>query len=144
MTKLPFIGFPYRYPYPRYYPYRNTISNKNENSKTSPDVYAAAYGYSKNSNTSNKTVIEKSEESINLKSNSENRQAKNHSRKSTPQLPFSLNMDGFSDLEQPIIEILGIKLYQDDLIILGLLFFLYKEEVKDESLFVSLILLLLS
>ena len=32
----------------------------------------------------------------------------------------------------------------DDLIILGLLFFLYKEEVHDEMLFLSLILLLLT
>lgn len=49
-----------------------------------------------------------------------------------------------SDLEEPILEILGIKLYLDDIIILGLLFFLYKEEVQDETLFITLILLLLS
>ena len=35
-------------------------------------------------------------------------------------------------------------LYLDDLIILGLLFFLYQEGVKDESLFFTLILLLLT
>ncbi|MFR0822423.1 MAG: hypothetical protein ACLU84_04280 [Clostridia bacterium] len=46
--------------------------------------------------------------------------------------------------EKPIFEILGIRLYSDDLILLALLFFLYKEEVKDPSLFISLILLLLS
>ena len=106
MLRFPLMGFPYRYPYYRYYPYQNTPFNTNDN----------------------------------IKNNSEDRQAKNFN---SP-LPFSFNMDGFSDLEQPIIEILGIKLYQDDLIILGLLFFLYKEEVKDESLFISLILLLLS
>lgn len=48
------------------------------------------------------------------------------------------------DKEEPIFEILGIQLYLDDLIILSLLFFLYKEEVKDELLFICLILLLLS
>lgn len=53
--------------------------------------------------------------------------------------------DPFSwDLEEPVIEILGISLYLDDLIILGLLFFLYKEGVKDEMLFFSLVFLLLS
>lgn len=49
-----------------------------------------------------------------------------------------------SNLEEPILEILGIKLYFDDILILGLLFFLYTEGVKDEILFISLILLLLS
>ena len=49
-----------------------------------------------------------------------------------------------TNLDEPILEILGIELYLDDLIILGLLFFLYKEEVHDEMLFLSLILLLLT
>lgn len=44
---------------------------------------------------------------------------------------------------EPILEIMGIKLFQDDILILGLLFFLYKEGVKDEMLFLSLIFLLL-
>lgn len=46
--------------------------------------------------------------------------------------------------EEPFLDILGIKLYLDDLIILCLLFFLYQEGVKDEILFIALILLLLS
>lgn len=54
------------------------------------------------------------------------------------QNPFSM------DSENAILEILGIQLYLDDIIILSLLFFLYKEGVKDEMLFLSLILLLLS
>ena len=48
------------------------------------------------------------------------------------------------DENEPVLEILGLKLYLDDLIILGLLFLLYKEEVQDEMLFLALILLLLS
>lgn len=54
------------------------------------------------------------------------------------QNPFSM------DSEEPILEILGISLYLDDIIILGLLFFLYQEQVKDDMLFLILILLLLS
>ena len=42
------------------------------------------------------------------------------------------------------LDLFGIKLYFDDVLILSLLFFLYKEEVKDESLFISLLLLLIS
>lgn len=41
-------------------------------------------------------------------------------------------------------EILGIKLYSDDILLLCLIFFLYKEGVQDEYLFVSLLMLLLS
>ena len=41
-------------------------------------------------------------------------------------------------------EILGLKLYLDDIIIISLLFFLYTENVQDQELFVCLILLLLS
>lgn len=54
------------------------------------------------------------------------------------QNPFDMDSD------EPIIEILGISLYLDDLIILGLLFFLYQEGVKDYMLFLALIMLLLS
>ena len=41
-------------------------------------------------------------------------------------------------------DLFGIKLYFDDVLILSLLFFLYKEEVKDEGLFLALVLLLFS
>ena len=48
------------------------------------------------------------------------------------------------NVSSPIFKILGIELYLDDIIILGLLFILYKEGVKDEMLFLALILLLLT
>ena len=41
-------------------------------------------------------------------------------------------------------DLFGIKLYFDDVLILSLLFFLYNEDVKDEGLFLALILLLIS
>lgn len=41
-------------------------------------------------------------------------------------------------------DLFGIKLYFDDVLIVSLLFFLYKEEVKDEGLFLALVLLLIS
>ena len=47
--------------------------------------------------------------------------------------------------EEPVwFDLFGIKLYFDDVLILSLLFFLYKEEVKDEGLFLALVLLLIS
>ena len=44
----------------------------------------------------------------------------------------------------PVFEILGIKLYNDDFLILILLLFLYEEDVHDQELFLALIMLLLS
>ncbi|MBR1802733.1 MAG: hypothetical protein IJ777_02015 [Clostridia bacterium] len=46
--------------------------------------------------------------------------------------------------EEPFFEIFGLKLYYDDMLLIGLIFFLYQEEVKDQYLFIALILLLLS
>ena len=52
---------------------------------------------------------------------------------------FFSNKDG-----EQFLEILGIKLYSDDILLLSLIFFLYKEGVQDEYLFIALIMLLLS
>lgn len=46
--------------------------------------------------------------------------------------------------DEPAFEIFGIKLYFDDILIIALIFFLYNEGVKDNFLFISLILILLS
>lgn len=43
-----------------------------------------------------------------------------------------------------VLDLFGLKLYFDDVLILSLIFFLYKEDVKDEGLFLSLVLLLIS
>jgi len=51
------------------------------------------------------------------------------------------NLDESSEY---FFEIFGIKLYFDDILILCLLFFLYTEGVKDQELFLCLILLLIS
>lgn len=46
--------------------------------------------------------------------------------------------------ENPIFEIFGIRLFFDDILIISLIFFLYNEGVRDNLLFISLILILLS
>lgn len=77
--------------------------------------------------------------------------------------PFAKNVDNYCDEtknsttissstitnssnhdEQAFISIFGINLYSDDILILCILFFLYSEGIKDEMLFICLILLLLS
>ncbi len=60
------------------------------------------------------------------------------------QVSNTTNSRSSSEQEQPIFEIFGIKLYLDDLIILGLLFFLYQQNSKDEMLYIILFLLLFS
>ena len=48
------------------------------------------------------------------------------------------------DASGTFFEIFGLKLYFDDIIIICILFFLYNEKVKDDELFICLILLLIS
>lgn len=54
-----------------------------------------------------------------------------------------LNCDKCSD-GVDYFEIFGLKLYFDDILLICIIFFLYNEGVKDQWLFITLILLLLS
>ena len=49
-----------------------------------------------------------------------------------------------SETSECFFEIFGIKLHFDDVLIICILFFLYKEEVHDQELFLCLVLLLIS
>ncbi len=49
-----------------------------------------------------------------------------------------------TDEDIPMFQLFGINLYFDDILLICLIFFLYQEGVKDESLFIALIMLLLS
>lgn len=46
--------------------------------------------------------------------------------------------------KEPFFELFGLELFFDDILLVCLIFFLYSEGVKDEMLFIALILLLLS
>ena len=52
--------------------------------------------------------------------------------------------DGTTSTYSPIFNILGIDIFFDDILILSILFFLYKEQVNDPYLFFTLILLLMN
>lgn len=104
MFKFPFYGYPYNYPYYRYYNMKNFEYPKHQNEEKNKNSIT-------NSNEISNTI---------------------NSRQSS------------STDEQPIFEILGIKLYLDDLIIMGLLYFLYQQSVNDEMLYIILFLLLFS
>lgn len=86
---------------------------------------------------------DKAPDDDNSDSSSQTNSQKNNSSRYYSFGPLRFHNPIFDDLENPIFEILGIQLYLDDIIILGLLFFLYQEGVQDEMLYIALILLLL-
>ena len=82
-------------------------------------------------NNSNKYNDTSSNNPGTLHTESDNLNQKNNSKK----------LDSGSDF---FFELFGLKLYFDDILLICLIFFLYQEGVKDDELFISLILLLLS
>ena len=125
---MPIFPF-YQYPYNmnRYY----ARNNYNKSNSREPHYFDTSNNISDLSNDNN---IE-----TNRTENKENKSSRyNGFGPIHFQNPFSMDSD------KPIIEILGISLYLDDIIILALLFFLYQEGVKDYMLYLALIMLLLS
>jgi hypothetical protein len=55
----------------------------------------------------------------------------------------NINLTNLENLDSPIFEILGIKIFFDDLLIICILLFLYEEKIEDNLLFIALILLLI-
>lgn len=60
------------------------------------------------------------------------------------EIPNKIKKEEDSYEDSPLFQIFGINLYFDDILLVCLIFFLYQEGVKDETLFIALILLLLS
>ena len=122
----PFFGFPgYRRPYPNYYNY-NHLHNSNMNSvKNVSNAKSPSFQAHKDTN------------SFAYKTNSTFHEQKNEDCNNLKEENIENNSD-------ECFEILGLKLYFDDLLIIALLFFLYEEDVKDTYLYIALILLLLS
>ena len=132
MPVFPFSPFNYRF-YPNYIN-RNRINNKKgQGRKIGKELETKI----ELENRENNKIIKNAEET-----NSRNYNKKRPSKNNFANFNISAILN--SDINTPVLEVLGIKLYLDDLIIIGLLFFLYKEDVQDELLFFILILLLLS
>lgn len=125
----PFYPNYYSRRYPHYYTNNGDIQNRPNN-----DLDSKNLNQEEQTETKGKNGQEKENRYSNQKRTSRNNSFAN--------INISALLE--SDLNTPIVEILGIKLYLDDLIIIGLLFFLYKEDVQDEILFGILLLLLLS
>ena len=63
----------------------------------------------------------------------------NNSITNSNQISNTINCQNYSNYDEPIWEIFGINIYLDDLIILGLLFFLYQQNVDDQMLYIILL-----
>lgn len=118
--RMPYWNFPY---YNNYYR-RKYYSNPNP--KINPNEYKKSEGF---------------ENSKNVQQSSDKN---NEDKNSTTRTNSSSTNNSYSFNDEPYLNILGLDLFSDDILILCILLFLYTEGIKDEMLFICLILLLLS
>lgn len=155
MYNYPFFSFPHFRRYPTYSPLQASyIRRPIQNSKTnrtnlinaqsnfelgSPKVQSSFY----KGNNKLDYLKEKNQHS---KTSSEEKRSNTSNKRIPAGFSFLNNIFNQSDRsdDEEYFELLGLKLYYDDLLLIGLIFFLYKEDVKDQYLFFALILLLLS
>ena len=116
MPKPPYMNFPFSF-------YRNY-------SRIGPNFYNAPYvNTNHNINNSSNPSVSYNSESDEVKEDNRSLSQKNKSNKYTDDYLFDL---------------FGLKIYSDDVLLVSLIYFLYSEGVKDDGLFLVLILLLLS
>ncbi len=114
MFRFPFYGYPYNYNY-NYYKYYNQLGNSS-------------------------TIKQEKSTAENVETNEDKIEEENQKEKSS--ITNSRKISSTTDA--PIFEIFGIKLYLDDLIIIGVMYFLYQQNVHDEMLYLILLMLLFS
>ena len=145
--------------------YKNFNNNNNHNSNNNNNNNNTNNNNSNNNNTNNNKIIFENTpnyQNRNLKFNnipSQKKSTTNNNSKNAQNLdfpldllrhippsigPISFNYNGLLNQNEPIFDLLGMKLYLDDIIIICILFVLYNQEVKDESLYLILIMLLFS
>lgn len=139
MYNYPFFSFPHFRRYPTYYPATYVPSVKNQYNSNAINMQNGRVNMElKRDTTKNK----------NVPSNVATRSEKKENRTSNTNTGFSFLNNLFHQEDrtddEEYFNLFGIKLYNDDLLLIGLIFFLYKEDVKDQYLFFALILLLLS
>ena len=109
---------------------------------------AKPYNYYTKSNYYNSTNLYKQNQinqNITPKTNFSNIQSSpNFSNTSNNSNIYTEPIKNNSDKDNILFEIFGLKIYFDDILIICILLFLYQEGIRDEYLFISLILLLLS
>ena len=121
MARPPYMNFPFpfykNYYRPSHYPYTSPVTQTNATHQNN------SYSYPLQQITNNNLITNCEN------TNNHNLNEKNKSNK--------YNDDYLFDL-------FGLKIYNDDILLVSLIYFLYSEGVKDDGLFLVLILLLLS
>lgn len=149
----PFFSFPHFRKYPNYYPtsssyIRQPIPRENILERTTVNNKASKLNQSIHSSHNQDLYLEKSasKQTANSVSNFEEKKERSSFKRKPSGFSFLNNILHQEDRseDENFFDLLGIKLYNDDLLLIGLIFFLYKEDVKDQYLFFALILLLLS
>lgn len=121
MYHNPYFGFPYYRQYSRYgYSYPHTTYPFTKNSTKIPTSFVHTPSSLHKKNISQKPLTPPS-----------------HSQSKKEETSSQTE-------DSPLFQIFGISLYYDDILLVCLIFFLYQEGVKDDGLFMALILLLLS
>ena len=149
MYPYPFFGFP---SYRRYYkapfsPNNNYMNNKNDysNSNLNQNINIST---NTNRNSYNSSFRNKSQNNNQNQNNKHNNNENNYNNANQYKLDTNLRNNTSTsqnlDSDEEFFDFFGIRLASDELLILALLFFLYKEEAKDPYLYISLLLLLLS
>ncbi len=139
MFHFPYFNIPYNNRYSRYgyrYPYYSYGNVNNTNSNFS------YLGHTSNSN----LVHNKKNNVYDENTNNYNKNQENINNKGCNNTTNNLKNENTStpNPDSPLFQLFGINLYFDDILLICLIWFLYNEGVKDEELFIALILLLLS
>jgi len=138
MYSYPFFSFPHFGKYTHYYPNKAPIVKPPIRS----EMYRPSTSYARPANMSSPNLGRK----LNREPSKNNIKEKSSPKKAPTGFSFLNNFLHQEDREdeEELFNLFGIKLYHDDILLIGLIFFLYQEDVKDQYLFFALILLLLS
>lgn len=139
MFNYPYLGFPPYYR--RFYPKNmHTVPITKTEQEYVYNAHNRATPVRNNSVKSNPVIQNKpvynTEKYENISSKNENEQNRNCIDKDDDKKN--------NEVDSPLFELFGFKLYFDDILLLGLLFVLYSEGVDDMNLYIALVLLLLS
>ncbi|MBR1653739.1 MAG: hypothetical protein IJ690_02125 [Clostridia bacterium] len=113
---------------------RNSLKHNSHNHTRNNMVNSANFSNNRNHPSEHRTSVHTDNYNVSSKNISINNKTK-----------FNTNNVENSSIENEVLfEILGLKIYFDDLLIFSILLFLYQEGIQDDYLFIVLVLLLFS
>lgn len=121
----------FNFPFPFYGGYQNKYNGYPFMKGSNPPKHSAN---TVNSNVSNKQL------NFNVDSNVSN----NCPPKDDKSENFKQKNKSNQNTDKYLFDLFGLKIFSDDVLLISLIYFLYSEGVKDDGLFIVLILLLLS